>query len=71
MQYGRLFLAGDAAHIVPATGAKGLNLAVADVRVLAAALDSFYRTRIACGTRIVFRYVPAPQCGARSTSRTG
>ena len=38
MQYGRLFLAGDAVHIVPATGAKGLNLAVADVRVLAAAL---------------------------------
>jgi len=35
MQYGRLFLAGDAAHIVPPTGAKGLNLAVADVRVLA------------------------------------
>ena len=42
MQYGRLFLAGDAAHIVPPTGAKGLNLAVADVRVLARALvDSF------------------------------
>ena len=36
MQYGRLFLAGDAAHIVPPTGAKGMNLAVADVRVLAA-----------------------------------
>jgi p-hydroxybenzoate 3-monooxygenase len=44
MQYGRLFLAGDAAHIVPATGAKGLNLAVADVCVLAAALDEFYRS---------------------------
>ncbi len=38
MQFGRLFLAGDAAHIVPPTGAKGLNLAVADARVLAAAL---------------------------------
>ena len=38
MQYGRLFLAGDAAHIVPPTGAKGLNLAVADVSVLAPAL---------------------------------
>jgi len=38
MQYGRLFLAGDAAHIVPATGAKGLNLAVADVRRLARGL---------------------------------
>jgi len=45
MQYGRLFLAGDAAHIVPPTGAKGLNLAVADVRVLAAALSEFYRSR--------------------------
>ena len=42
MQYGRLFLAGDAAHIVPATGAKGLNLAVADVRVLAAGLAEWY-----------------------------
>ena len=44
MQYGRLFLAGDAAHIVPATGAKGLNLAVHDVRVLSSALDAWYRT---------------------------
>jgi p-hydroxybenzoate 3-monooxygenase len=43
MQHGRLFLAGDAAHIVPATGAKGLNLAVADVRVLAEALAAWYR----------------------------
>ena len=42
MQYGRLFLAGDAAHVVPPTGAKGLNLAVADVRVLARALTEFY-----------------------------
>ena len=41
MQYGRLFLAGDAAHIVPPTGAKGLNLAAADVRVLARALVPF------------------------------
>jgi p-hydroxybenzoate 3-monooxygenase len=44
MQYGRLFLAGDAAHIVPPTGAKGMNLAVADVRVLARALAAFYRS---------------------------
>ncbi|HSC46389.1 MAG TPA: 4-hydroxybenzoate 3-monooxygenase [Candidatus Acidoferrum sp.] len=44
MQFGRLYLAGDSAHIVPPTGAKGLNLAVADVRVLAAALGSFYST---------------------------
>ena len=42
MQHGRLFLAGDAAHIVPPTGAKGLNLAVADVRHLARALTRFY-----------------------------
>jgi p-hydroxybenzoate 3-monooxygenase len=42
MQHGRLFLAGDAAHTVPATGAKGLNLAVNDVRVLAAALVEWY-----------------------------
>jgi len=39
MRYGRLFLAGDAAHIVPPTGAKGLNLALTDVAVLAEALD--------------------------------
>ena len=44
MQYGRLFLAGDAAHIVPPTGAKGLNLAAADVRVLARAIGEFYRS---------------------------
>jgi len=44
MQHGRLFLAGDAAHIVPPTGAKGLNLAIADVRVLAEALVAFFRT---------------------------
>jgi len=42
MQFGRLFLAGDAAHIVPPTGAKGLNLAIADVLVLSKALAEFY-----------------------------
>jgi p-hydroxybenzoate 3-monooxygenase len=47
MQYGRLFLAGDAAHIVPPTGAKGMNLAVADVRVLARALSEFFSSRSA------------------------
>ncbi len=44
MRIGRLFLVGDAAHIVPPTGAKGLNLAAADVRVLYQALVEFYRT---------------------------
>ena len=42
MRYGNLFLAGDAAHIVPPTGAKGLNLAASDVLVLARALKAFY-----------------------------
>ena len=42
MQHGRLFLAGDAAHIVPPTGAKGMNLAIADVRLLSRALGGFY-----------------------------
>jgi p-hydroxybenzoate 3-monooxygenase len=42
MQYGKLFLAGDSAHIVPPTGAKGLNLAVADTRVLSRALGEHY-----------------------------
>jgi p-hydroxybenzoate 3-monooxygenase len=53
MQYGRLFLAGDAAHIVPPTGAKGLNLAAADVQVLARGLDAFYKTG---NTEILGRY---------------
>jgi p-hydroxybenzoate 3-monooxygenase len=44
MSYGRLFLAGDAAHIVPPTGAKGLNLAASDVFYLSRALTEFYRT---------------------------
>jgi p-hydroxybenzoate 3-monooxygenase len=43
MQSGRLFLAGDAAHIVPPTGAKGMNLAIGDVKLLAQALNLFYR----------------------------
>ena len=44
MQHGRLYLAGDSAHIVPPTGAKGMNLAIADVRVLARALAAFYKS---------------------------
>ena len=42
MRHGRLFLAGDAAHIVPPTGAKGMNLAIADIRVLARGLERWY-----------------------------
>ena len=44
MRSGRLFLAGDAAHIVPPTGAKGMNLAMADVRVLARAIEAHYKS---------------------------
>ena len=44
MQFGRLFLAGDAAHIVPPTGAKGLNLAVADSLVLSKGIIEFYKS---------------------------
>ncbi len=44
MQIGRLFLAGDSAHIVPPTGAKGMNLAIADVLVLSRALTAFYKS---------------------------
>jgi p-hydroxybenzoate 3-monooxygenase len=53
MRHGALFLAGDAAHIVPPTGAKGLNLAAADVRVLARALSELYATR---SPRLLERY---------------
>jgi p-hydroxybenzoate 3-monooxygenase len=53
MQYGRLFLAGDAAHIVPPTGAKGLNLAAADVRILSHAITGWYRNG---STELLERY---------------
>jgi len=45
MQYGRLYLAGDSAHTVPPTGAKGLNLAMADVHVLDRALGAYYQSK--------------------------
>lgn len=56
MRHGRLCLAGDAAHIVPATGAKGLNLAVADVRRLGAALGSWFETG---GAQLIDEYSAA------------
>ncbi len=49
MRFGRLFLAGDAAHIVPPTGAKGLNLAASDVHYLSVALREFYAEKSAAG----------------------
>jgi p-hydroxybenzoate 3-monooxygenase len=53
MRHGRLFLAGDAAHIVPPTGAKGMNLAIADIRVLARGIERFYADG---GTELLDRY---------------
>ena len=70
MQYGQLFLAGDAAHIVPPTGAKGLNLAVADVRVLARALAEFYRHGRARSARSRIRR-PACDASGRCSASPG
>ncbi len=60
MRHGRLVLAGDAAHIVPATGAKGLNLAVADVRVLARALAAYFAHGDESGLDTLLGALPAP-----------
>ena len=49
MRFGRMFLAGDAAHIVPPTGAKGLNLAASDVHYLSEALIEYYNERSEAG----------------------
>ena len=66
MRYGRLFLAGDAAHIVPPTGAKGLNLAIADVRVLAEALGAWYADGDARRCSTPTRTLPAPRLARRA-----
>ena len=55
MRWGRLFLAGDAAHIVPPTGAKGLNLAVSDVRILSRAFVAFYQDRATAPASTIIR----------------
>ena len=60
MRFGRLLLAGDASHIVPPTGAKGLNLAASDVRYLSQALIEHYQEKSAAGPRPLFR----PRLGA-------
>ena len=61
MQSGRLFLAGDAAHIVPPTGAKGMNLAMADVRVLVARDRRAHQVRPRGPSAELFRDVPRPR----------
>ena len=65
-------LAGDAAHIVPPTGAKGLNLAAADVPVLARALDAWwYGVRLDGTSRRLLRDLPETRLARPSTSRPG
>jgi p-hydroxybenzoate 3-monooxygenase len=71
MQYGRLFLAGDAAHIVPPTGAKGLNLAISDVRVLAERIVGLVRSSSTTGLDSYSRRVPPPRLARRALSRGG
>ena len=66
MRYGRLFLAGDAAHIVPPTGAKGLNLALHDVHVLAESITHLVETGSVDRPRRVLRHLPAASLACRA-----
>ena len=66
MRFGRLFLAGDAAHIVPPTGAKGLNLAAGDVGLLARALAEHYAREERRRHRRLFGALPAPRLARRA-----
>ena len=69
MNHGRLFLAGDAAHIVPPTGAKGLNLAMADVWRLAGALGDFYESGSETELRAYSRTRPAADVASPAIRR--
>ena len=71
MQYGRLFLAGDAAHVVPPTGAKGMNLAIADVRVLGRGARRVVSYGATDAARRVFARPACGASGAPSTSPGG
>ena len=66
MRFGRLFLAGDAAHIVPPTGAKGLNLAASDVRYLSRALIEHYKERSERRHRPLFAALPGARLEGRA-----
>ena len=66
MRFGRLFLAGDAAHIVPPTGAKGLNLAASDVGYLARALAEHYAEKSDAGIDAYSQTLPAPHLAGRA-----
>ncbi len=70
MRFGTLFLAGDAAHIVPPTGAKGLNLAASDIRYLFDGLREFYKDGSRAGIDAYSRG-RSPACGRPSASPGG